>query len=79
VKRAEPIRPSHARKGVSPRFELDRAWLWRGAAVAIAIVLLFLIAKVSMMAFGGANQRLQRFDPGHEPVSAAPRSSEASQ
>jgi hypothetical protein len=45
------------------RFELDRTWLLRGILVVVAIALLMLIAKVSMMAVGSGNQRLERLDP----------------
>lgn len=69
MKRAE--RPaSRNASGRPSRFEVDRQWLWRGIVAALAVAMLLLVAKVSMMAFGGASKRLERFDPGHEPSRA---------
>ena len=71
VKRADPRQ--HRSPVREPRFEVERAWLWRAGAVAAIVALLVLIAKVSMIAFGGAGKRLDRYDPGHRPASIAPR------
>ena len=71
MKRAEP-QPDRKPVG-EPRFELDRAWLWRAGAVAVIVALLVLVDKVSMIAFGGAGKRLDRYDPGHRPAPIAPR------
>jgi hypothetical protein len=63
VKRAEAPR-GRRNEPKRPRFEIDRTWLLRGAVAVLAVLLLLLIAKVSMMAFGGVAKRLDRHDPG---------------
>jgi hypothetical protein len=64
VRRADPPRAARSRDTAPRRFEVERAWLWRAFLVALAIGLLLLIAKVSMMAFDGVGKRLGRHDPG---------------
>ena len=73
ARRAEP--PSRGRsRGTAPRrFEIERVWLWRALLVALAIGLVLLIAKVSMMAFDGVGKRLDRHDPGAAPPPAKAR------
>jgi hypothetical protein len=73
ARRAEPPRRARSRGTGPRRFEVERAWLWRALLVAVAIGLLLLIAKVSMMAFDGVGRRLDRNDPGASPVPAKPR------
>jgi hypothetical protein len=64
VKRAEP--PSRDRaKHAATRIEIDRRWIWRALAAILLVAFLLLVAKVSLIAFGGAARRLDRFDPGH--------------
>ena len=45
-----------------PRFEVDRSWLLRGALIVLVIGFVLLLAKVSMMAFGGSKGRLDRHE-----------------
>ena len=63
ARRAEP--PPRGRGEARPRFEIDRTWLTRGILAVLAVALLLLIVKVSMMAFSGVGKRLERSDPGH--------------
>jgi hypothetical protein len=74
VKRAERgASPPSRGASEPPRFELDRAWLLRGILLVVAIGLVLLVAKVSVMTFGGATNRLHRLDPGHAPAAATSR------
>jgi len=56
--------------------EFDRAWYWR-IALAVAVVAgLVLVARVSMIAFGGGSKRAERFEQSvgrGEARDAAPR------
>ena len=46
-----------ARKPVRPRFELDRTVLFRAAFVIVVVLFLYVILRVSMIAFGGSATR----------------------
>jgi hypothetical protein len=67
VKRAER-KPDPNR----PRFELDRRWIMRGLVAIVIVGALLLIAKVSIMAFGGAGRRLERVDAEQAVPAVAP-------
>jgi hypothetical protein len=70
VKRAEP--PSRDRaKHAATRIELDRRWIGRALAAILLVAFLLLVAKVSLIAFGGAARRLDRYDPGHRTADEA--------
>lgn len=77
MKHAE-ARSRHRAKHAATRIEVDRRWIWRALAAILLVAFLLLIAKVSLIAFGGAARRLDRFDPGHRtaneavPVEATP-------
>jgi hypothetical protein len=67
--------------GRRPRFDIDRIVVLRVAIAAVAIVFLYLILKVSMIAFGGSSARETRrieraVDAAARPAEAAapPRS-----
>jgi hypothetical protein len=46
----------------APRFEIDRAWLWRGFLVLAVVGFILVLAKASMMLFGSGNTRLDRHE-----------------
>jgi hypothetical protein len=54
----------------SPRFEIDRTWLWRGCLALAVIGFIVLIAKASMMLFGSGSKRLERQERASEQPSA---------
>jgi hypothetical protein len=51
-----PATPPHA----VPRFEIDRAWLWRGLLALAVVGFILVLAKVSLMLFGSGSTRLER-------------------
>jgi hypothetical protein len=50
-------RPAAARKPARPRFEIDRVILLRAAFVVVVVLFLYMILRVSMIAFGGSAKR----------------------
>ena len=70
-----PRRPAQRER---PRFEIDRVWLLRHPLVAVAVVGVVLVARVSIVAFGGGSNRLHRVEQqddvrtGPAPVRAQP-------
>ncbi|HEX4883432.1 MAG TPA: hypothetical protein VFX05_04775 [Casimicrobiaceae bacterium] len=53
------------------RVEIDRTWLLRIGLAVVVVVGLVLVARVSMLAFGGAGKRLQRFEQQSAPPAPA--------
>jgi hypothetical protein len=49
------------------RFEIDRPWMMRIGLAVVVVIGLVLIGRVSMLAFGGAGKRLQRFEQQSTP------------
>ncbi|HVF65275.1 MAG TPA: hypothetical protein VNE58_14885 [Casimicrobiaceae bacterium] len=71
---ASSDRRREARKLDKPRFDIDRAWLWRGGLAIALVAFIVIVAKVSLMAFSSGNQRLERHERGSEAAPAAQRS-----
>ena len=66
MRRADPP-PKPARA----RFEIDRAWWWRGALVVVIIGFLLVLTKASTMLFGSGNKRVERQERATERPAAA--------
>jgi len=49
--------PAPARKPARPPFEIDRIILLRAAFVVVVVLFLYMILRVSMIAFGGSAKR----------------------
>ena len=57
MRRADPpAKPARA----NARFEIDRAWWWRGALVVVIVGFLLVLTKASTMLFGSGNKRVER-------------------
>ena len=66
-----PRQPSARRRGRAP-FDVDRVVVLRVALGAVALVFLYLIVKVSMIAFGGSSAReTKRIERAVDPTAAA--------
>jgi len=72
-------RPSATKSSrASPRFDIDRTWLWRGCLALAVIGFILVLAKASMMLFSIGNKRLERHERASErpaatqPVAAKP-------
>lgn len=61
----------------SPRFEIDRAWIWRGCLALAVIGFIVVLTKASMMLFGSGNQRMERHERASEQQSASSPASPA--
>ena len=58
-------------KADKPRYEIDRIVVLRLGIAVVAIVFLYLILKMSMIAFGGSNARnTQRIERAVDPATA---------
>jgi Na+-transporting methylmalonyl-CoA/oxaloacetate decarboxylase gamma subunit len=58
--------------GKGPPFDIDRVVVLRIAIAGVAVVFLYLILKVSMIAFGGSSAReTQRIERAVDPATAA--------
>lgn len=53
--------------------DFDRRWYWRIALAVAIVAALALVARVSMIAFGGGGKRVERFEQsvGREPSRGA--------
>jgi hypothetical protein len=61
MRRAESPPPATVPR-TSPRFEIDRAWLWRGFLVLAVVGFILVVAKALMMMVGSGNMRLEEHD-----------------
>ena len=61
MRRAESS-PGAKAPRTSPRFQIDRAWLWRGFLVLAVIAFILVVAKALMMMVGTGNKRLEQQD-----------------
>ena len=71
-KAPEARRQTQARRGARPPFSVDRIVVLRVVFAAIAVGFLYLIFKVSVIAFGGGGaQSTQRIERAIDPAAAA--------
>lgn len=70
MRRADSTTPAKAIR-TSPRFEIDRTWIWRGCLALAVIGFILLLAKASIILFGSGNKRLERHEQASEQQSAS--------
>lgn len=74
MRRADPP-PAAASSRPTPRFEIDRSWLWRGALVLVIVGFLVVLTKASSILYGSGNKRLERYEREAErPAATRPAS-----
>ena len=70
MRRVDSRTPAKATR-TSPRFEIDRTWVWRGCLALAVIGFVLVLAKASMMLFSSGNKRLERHERASEQQSAS--------